>query len=120
MHTVFDRFIDAVEHATDSDDQRGEVARWLAEYLGKDALLRYGVKPDLFLLADIAEAAWKAGIEEDNDAKKIINEVDKRWRAKSPLSLSAQAKARYLPAVMKEVHGMRPGTAEKVAVTFDD
>lgn len=69
MHTLFDRFIDAVEYATDGSQRRKQTAEWLADYLGKDALRRFGVKPDLFLLADLAEAAWKAGIQGDDEAK---------------------------------------------------
>jgi uncharacterized protein len=74
MHTLFDRLIDAVEYVTDGPQRRKETAEWLADYLGKDALRRFGVKPDLFLLADLAEAAWKAGLNGDCEAKEQLKE----------------------------------------------
>lgn len=74
MHTLFDRFIDALEYATDGPERRKETAEWLADYLGKDTLRRFGVKPDLFLVADLAEAAWKAGLEGDGEAKEQLEQ----------------------------------------------
>jgi hypothetical protein len=72
MHTLFQHFIDAVEHACDGDNRQKAAAEWLASYLGKEKLRQYGVRPDLFLMADIAEAACKAGTEEDKNAKDLL------------------------------------------------
>ena len=72
MHTLFQHFIDAVEYACDSQDRQKATAEWLATCLGKEKLRQYGVRPDLFLMADIAEAAWKAGVEEDKNAKDLL------------------------------------------------
>lgn len=74
MHTLFDRLIDAVEYVTDGPQRRKETAEWLAGYLGKEALRQFGVKPDLFLLADLAETAWKAGLNGDGEAKEQLKE----------------------------------------------
>jgi len=74
MHTLFQRFISAVEYATDGTERCKRTTAWLASYLAKDDLQKFGVKPNLFLLADLAEAAWKAGVESDSDAKKLLEE----------------------------------------------
>jgi len=75
MHTLFQRFISAVEYATDGTERCKRTTAWLASYLAKDDRFQeFGVKPNLFLLADLAEAAWKAGVESDSDAKKLLEE----------------------------------------------
>src|SRR5579875_207489 len=75
MHTLFHRFISAVEYATDGSERRKKTTEWLADYLAKDERFRsFGVKPNLFLLADLAEAAWKAGTESDSTAKHLLEE----------------------------------------------
>ena len=55
----------AVAHVTESDEARKDTAIWLADYLGNEKIRRYGIRPDLWLFADLAEAASKAGKEKD-------------------------------------------------------
>jgi len=77
------------------------------------------------------ELVWKNGVlipkpppdkveslKEQNIEKLIRSEVAKDWDAGRPLSLSAKAKTRYLPPIMKARHDINPGLAERLAVAM--
>lgn len=64
----------------------GERARWLAAYLGNDTISRNGLQPDLYLLADIVQAAVLAGRSSDIQAQNTIV----TWTGKDDLRLNKQ------------------------------
>jgi hypothetical protein len=68
MRNLFGTFFKAVAHASASET-REATAEWLADYLGKEKIRTYGVRADLFLMADLAEAASKAGQTNDEAAQ---------------------------------------------------
>lgn len=59
---------------------------WLSEYLGNKNISRYGLKPDLFLLADFTEAVVRAGKNQDQDAMARIVE----WASRDELRVTKQ------------------------------
>jgi len=59
-------FIRAIEQ---SDQERRTRTTWLSEYLGNQEIQRYGVKPNLFFLADFIQALVQAGQRDDDHAK---------------------------------------------------
>lgn len=58
----------------------------LSAYLGKSNIKRYGLKPDLFFLADFVQAVVKAGKSEDREAVKQL--VD--WGGQESLRMTKQ------------------------------
>lgn len=75
MRNLFGSFFKAVAYATADDTSREQTAQWLATYLGKENIRKYGVRSDLFLFADLAEAASKAGQSEDSDAQDQLETI---------------------------------------------
>lgn len=69
MRDLFGSFFKAVSHCTGDEKSRKETAEWLSSYLGKEDIRKYGVRPDLFLFADLAEAVFKAGQDENISAQ---------------------------------------------------
>jgi DNA helicase HerA-like ATPase len=65
MRNLFGSFFKAVSNCTADERSCKETAEWLAAYLGKESIRRYGVRGDLFLFADLAEAISKAGQADD-------------------------------------------------------
>ncbi len=59
---------------------------WLSAYLGKSNIKRYGLKSDLFFLADFVQAVVKAGKSEDREAVKQL--VD--WGGQESLRMTKQ------------------------------
>lgn len=47
-------------------------SRWLGDYLGRETIARFGLKPDLYALADFVQACVKAGREDDHGARDQI------------------------------------------------
>lgn len=93
MHTVFQHLLNAVEHICADDQRRKRTADWLALYLNNPKISQYGIKPNLFLLADIAEAAVKAATDKDDAAKDRISELT----AEKELRLASKT-AEYIQA----------------------
>lgn len=62
--TMLTRFPDVFQAAksflVDDADEMQSRTRWLADYIGRPELVQYGVQPNLWLLANIAEAGEKA------------------------------------------------------------
>jgi DNA helicase HerA-like ATPase len=61
-------------------------AQWLSAYLGNEKIVRYGLKPDLFSMADFAQALVEAGKKGDNGAIDQIVE----WSARQQLKVNKQ------------------------------
>jgi len=74
MRNLFGTFFKAVAHAS-SENVRTEAATWLADYLGKETIRKYGIRPDLFLFADLVETASKAGQTEDKAAQDQLERI---------------------------------------------
>lgn len=53
---------------TATDEEFGERQQWLANYLGNDNIMRFGIQPDLYFLADFTDALVRAGKAEDQAA----------------------------------------------------
>lgn len=51
-----------------------ERAAWLSDYLGNSNIARYGIKPNLFLLADVIQAAVVAGQRQDAESVDLLRE----------------------------------------------
>ena len=83
MQNLFDKLLAGVEHSA-GGRLRDETKEWLADYLGNDNIGRYGVDADLFLAANLAEAAWKAGVEEDDEAKDDLERLTGRKELRLP------------------------------------
>ncbi|GIK73552.1 MAG: hypothetical protein BroJett021_25400 [Chloroflexota bacterium] len=56
------------------EDDLVERKKWLSEYLQNDDIQKYGLKPNLFFLADFVSAVVRAGKTEDNEAATRIVE----------------------------------------------
>jgi uncharacterized protein len=69
-----------------SDEELSERTRWLSNYLEKDNIARYGVKRDLFFLADFVQALVKACKDEDTSA---INQIVE-WGGSKELKVNKQ------------------------------
>jgi DNA helicase HerA-like ATPase len=89
--------------------------RWLSQYLGSENISRYGLKQDLFFLADFAQAVVTAGEKEDAEAQGRIVEWGGReqlrvrkqvagWLKGLPNNLRASAKRlRQMEEISKKV-----------------
>lgn len=51
-----------------------ERTKWLSDYLGNPDIVRYGLKPDLFFLADFVQAVVGAGKREDAESMNLLVE----------------------------------------------
>lgn len=81
-----DLFSGAKAFLKGTEQELQERAEWLSHYLGNDNIQRYGLKPNLFALADFVEAVVKAGKAEDQTAlRKIID-----WSGRNNLQLTKQ------------------------------
>lgn len=69
-----------------SPSEQTERSRWLSMYLGNEAIARYGIKPNLFLLADFIQAVVKAGRQEDHEAQHLLEE----WTNERQLRINRQ------------------------------
>ncbi len=49
-------------------DQLLERTKWLSQYLDNGRILEYGIRPNLYFLADFTQAVVKAGKSQDNEA----------------------------------------------------
>jgi DNA helicase HerA-like ATPase len=63
-----------------------ERAEWLSEYLGNENIARYGLKPNLFYLADFVQAVAQAGKTENVEVQSQIVE----WSGQEQLSVKKQ------------------------------
>jgi len=63
-----------------------ERTRWLSAYLGNEDILKYGLRPNFFFLADFVAAVVKAGKEEDHEAFGKILE----WSKQNSLRITKQ------------------------------
>lgn len=79
MKTRFDDVFSATKSFFVDDDTEMKVReKWLAELIGKHEIQRYRVKPDMWLVANIAEAGALAINNEDDDSKQKLQ--DWGWR----------------------------------------
>lgn len=61
-------------------------AKWLSEFLGNDNIAKYGLKPNLYYLADFVQAVVKAGKTQNEEA---INQIVE-WSSREELKVSKQ------------------------------
>ena len=80
MHQLFPNFYNATRTVTESEEIRTRAAAWLAQHLGNEKIQRFGIRPNLFLLADLAEAASKAALDEDVTAQNDLIELTEQPR----------------------------------------
>lgn len=81
-----DLFRGAQNFISASERELRERAAWLADCLGNANVARYGLKPDLFFLADFVQAVVRAGKAEDHDALNQIVE----WSGREQLKVKKQ------------------------------
>lgn len=67
-----DLFRGAQEFISVQDHERAERTHWLSDYLGNDDIRRYGMKPNLFFLADFVEAVVRAGQRQDTESQDVL------------------------------------------------
>jgi hypothetical protein len=93
-------------------------AIWLSGYLRNPNIARYGIKPDLYFMADFVEAVVNAGLADDEDAKDRITEWSNRdqlnkirkqeagWLSGLPRNLRTAAKRlRQMEEISRRVSG---------------
>jgi DNA helicase HerA-like ATPase len=68
-----------------SEAEMAERTGWLSDYLGKESIRRFSIRPDLYLLADLTEAVVRAGKAGDAEALHQLRE----WTSQD-LKLSKQ------------------------------
>ena len=97
MATRFDDLFEAARAFWSEDtDERGARSQWLANCLGKSDIAKYGIKRDLFLIADIAQAAERALSTENQEVRDQL--ADYCWR---DLSNYQKRDAGTLSGIMK-------------------
>lgn len=69
-----------------SPDKLIERTEWLGKYLRKENITRFGLKANLFFLADFVQAVVEAGKREDTEA---INQIVE-WSGREPLKITKQ------------------------------
>lgn len=63
-----------------------ERTKWLSEFLGNENIAKYGLKPNLFFLADFVQAVVQAGKTENHEAQDSIVE----WSSREQLRVKKQ------------------------------
>lgn len=87
QRTMFDDlFKGAKTFLSGSSDEITERTKWLSAYLSEENIIKYGLRPNLFFLADFIAAVVKAGKEEDRAALARLVE----WSGQSSLSITKQ------------------------------
>lgn len=81
-----DLFTGARKFVDVSPEKLKERSQWLGNYLGNDNIIRYGLKPNLFFLADFVQAVVEAGKKEDTVA---INQIVE-WSDREQLKIKKQ------------------------------
>lgn len=113
--SMFDELFKGARTFISTTDGLEDRTRWLSEYLGNEKIARYGLKPDLYFLADFVQAVVKAGREEDGEMLDRIVEWSGReqlrvkkqvagWLENLPSNLRASAKRlRQMETISKKV-----------------
>jgi hypothetical protein len=81
-----DLFNGAREFLRASPEEMKERTQWLGNYLGKENIVQYGLRPNLFFLADFVQAVVKAGKGGDNSALDSIV----KWSNREQLRVNKQ------------------------------
>jgi DNA helicase HerA-like ATPase len=81
-----DLFNGAREFLRASPEEMKERTQWLGDYLGKENIVQYGLRPNLFFLADFVQAVVKAGKGGDNSALDSIV----KWSNREQLRVNKQ------------------------------
>ncbi len=79
-------FAGATAFIGQSDEERRMRSAWLSSYLHQPDIARFGIKPDLYFLADFIQAVIEAGSREDSDALRQIIE----WSGRKDLRINRQ------------------------------
>ncbi len=69
-----DLFKGAAAFISVESEELKDRTKWLSDYLGNPNIAYYGLKPNLFFLADFVQAIVRAGKSEDNAAQALIVE----------------------------------------------
>lgn len=77
-----DLFKGAQNFVSVKNEELHERADWLGKYLGNNNIPRYGLKPDLFFLADFIQAVVKSAKNGEDEAKQQILEWSDREQLK--------------------------------------
>ena len=83
---MFDDIFEGAKNFLEDDKELEARKLWLSQYLDNNNIALYGLKPNLFFLADFTEALVKAGKSEDQAALEKIVE----WSGKKTLKVSKQ------------------------------
>jgi hypothetical protein len=81
-----DLFKGAQGYLSAPPEELGRRAQWLSSHLKNENIARYGLKPDLFFLADIVQAVVEVGKRGDNNAAAQIVE----WTGREQLKVNKQ------------------------------
>lgn len=81
-----DLFKGAKTFLNGSPEEMRQRTEWLSQYLGKEEIARYGLRPDLYFLADFIQAVVEAGKSEDAAAQAQLVE----WSGREQLRLKKQ------------------------------
>jgi len=81
-----DLFRGAQNFISTTSDELNKRSKWLADYLNNENIARYGLKPDLFSLADFVQAVVQAGKKQDGIAMGQIVE----WSGREQLKINKQ------------------------------
>jgi len=88
QRSMFDDFFKGAKaFLSATPEELQERAQWLSAYLENENIQKYGLKPNLFFLADFVAAVVKAGKDEDQEALAKIVE----WSGQSGLKITKQA-----------------------------
>lgn len=81
-----DLFLGAFNFISAPPGELEKRTEWLSHYLEKESIIRFGLKPDLYFLADFVQAVVLAGKNEDNFALAQIIE----WSNRDQLKINKQ------------------------------
>ncbi len=85
--SMFDELFKGAQHfISASSAELKDRAEWLGDFLGNKSIVRYGLKPDLFFLADFVQAVVRAGKSEDHESLSQIIE----WSGREQLNVKKQ------------------------------
>jgi uncharacterized protein len=120
MRNLFGSFFKAVSNCTADESSCKATAQWLSVYLGKENIRKYGVRADLFLFADLAEAVSKAGQTEDDNARDDLERItgqselrlNKRFAAYIEGSIGRIRRAAVALKRMEDINRQIAGVAE--------